>query len=385
LYEQSNKVGQTTSVYRVTSDWNENTVSWQTWSLLGGDFDISISYFTFLPDQNNCMLTLDVASLVQLWVNGIYPNYGLMLYSAGPNHTISYASKEDGTAGRQPKLDIAYIVPTQTPTQTPAETPTSTYTSTSTPTPTHTPTHTMTFTPTPTATLSLPELSISDESSFENDTGSSTYQFVVSLSTIPSTTVSFDYSTAAGSGTGGTSCSGSTDFVNESGTLSMIPPATTVNFSITVCGDALAESDETFSVVLTNPVNATMNDNVGMGIIFDNDSPGFTGGDFVKDITPQNLSIGASVNTAIVIEFNRNMCESTVLDPDNTRLYPLLPGSDVAASRVYNPVTRTLVITPLSSLSILTNYQVQVRNTQSPVDNCRLSPAPHNESFTTGA
>jgi hypothetical protein len=131
LYEKGNKTGQTTYIYRVTSNWSENTVTWLSWSLLGGDFDSSMSYFTFIPDQNNCMLTLDIKSLVQLWVSGAFPNNGLMLYSTGPNHTISYVSKESGTASERPKLDIVYSLPantpshTPTPTHTPAPTPTS--------------------------------------------------------------------------------------------------------------------------------------------------------------------------------------------------------------------------------------------------------------------
>lgn len=116
LYQKDNKTGQTTYVYRVTSNWREDTVTWLSWSLLGGDFDSSTSYFTFLPDQNNCMLTMDVTNLVQLWVNGSFPNQGLLLYATGPNHKISYVTKEDGTAGEQPKLDIVYVVPSATPT-----------------------------------------------------------------------------------------------------------------------------------------------------------------------------------------------------------------------------------------------------------------------------
>jgi hypothetical protein len=111
LYEKSNKTGQLTYIYRVTSNWSENTVTWATWLLLGGDYDNSISYYTFIPDQNNCMLTMDITSLVQLWVKGTYPNYGLMLYSTGPNHIISYVSKESGTASERPKLEIVYTVP----------------------------------------------------------------------------------------------------------------------------------------------------------------------------------------------------------------------------------------------------------------------------------
>ncbi|HZJ21908.1 MAG TPA: DNRLRE domain-containing protein, partial [Anaerolineales bacterium] len=115
LYSLDSKTGQTTSLYRVTSNWNENTATWLSWTLLGGDFDSSTAHLNFTPDQNNCMLTMDIASLVRAWVNGSYPNYGLMLYSRGPNHTIKYSSKEDGTASRQPKLDIVYSLPTATP------------------------------------------------------------------------------------------------------------------------------------------------------------------------------------------------------------------------------------------------------------------------------
>jgi len=111
LYERGNKTGQTTYIYPVTSNWSESTVTWSTWSLPGGDFDSSISFFTYLPNQSNCMLTMDITSLVQAWVSGTYNNYGLMLYSTGPNHIISYSSKENGTASQLPKLDIVYFAP----------------------------------------------------------------------------------------------------------------------------------------------------------------------------------------------------------------------------------------------------------------------------------
>jgi hypothetical protein len=139
LYEQGNKTAQTTYLYRVTSNWSESTATWLTWTLPGGDFDSGTSYFGFIPDQNNCMLTMDVTSLVQAWVNGVYNNYGLLLYSLGPNHIIPYASKEDGTASRWPKLDIVYAVPTNTPTRTPTLTSTATQTPSRTPSATATP------------------------------------------------------------------------------------------------------------------------------------------------------------------------------------------------------------------------------------------------------
>ncbi len=112
LYERDNKSGQLTHIYRVTSDWNEDSATWLTWILSGGDFDNSISHFSYIPDQRDCMLTLDITSLVQAWVDGTYANQGLMLYSTGPNHLISYSSKENSDASQQPRLDIIYSVPT---------------------------------------------------------------------------------------------------------------------------------------------------------------------------------------------------------------------------------------------------------------------------------
>jgi hypothetical protein len=119
LYERGNKTGQTTYVYRVTSNWNESSATWDAWSTPGGDFDASTSYLSYLPDQNNCMLTMDIANLVQAWVSETYSNYGLLLYSTGPNHIISYSSKENTNANEQPKLSITYTVLSLTPSPTP--------------------------------------------------------------------------------------------------------------------------------------------------------------------------------------------------------------------------------------------------------------------------
>jgi hypothetical protein len=116
LYERDNKSGQTTYLYRVTSSWNESTVTWQSWLSPGGDFDNSVAHFAYLPDQKNCMLTMDITMLVQAWVTGTYDNYGVMLYSIGPNHILSYSSKENGTLSERPKLNIIYSLPTPTPT-----------------------------------------------------------------------------------------------------------------------------------------------------------------------------------------------------------------------------------------------------------------------------
>ncbi|HEX5837578.1 MAG TPA: DNRLRE domain-containing protein [Anaerolineales bacterium] len=111
LHERGNKTGQITYIYRVTSGWSESTVTWNTWSTPGGDFDSSNAFFSYRPEQSNCMLTIDLTNLVRAWLNGTYSNHGILLYSTGPNHIVQYTSKEDGTSSEWPKLNVVYSTP----------------------------------------------------------------------------------------------------------------------------------------------------------------------------------------------------------------------------------------------------------------------------------
>jgi hypothetical protein len=111
LYEKDKKLDQVTYIFKVTSAWNENSVTWNSpWLNPGGDFDNSQAYASFLPNQSSCMLTIDLMDLVQEWVNGT-PNYGFMLYSIGPNHVLRYSSKENSAVDEHPKLHITYVEP----------------------------------------------------------------------------------------------------------------------------------------------------------------------------------------------------------------------------------------------------------------------------------
>jgi hypothetical protein len=112
IYESDSKQDQVTYIYKVTSAWDENSVTWiSPWINPGGDFDNSRAYVSFFPIQKNCTLTIDLTDLVQEWINGS-PNYGFLLYSTGPNHILRYSSKENSTVAEHPKLQVTYIEPT---------------------------------------------------------------------------------------------------------------------------------------------------------------------------------------------------------------------------------------------------------------------------------
>ncbi|MFW2403867.1 MAG: DNRLRE domain-containing protein [Gammaproteobacteria bacterium] len=109
------------TVHRVTRDWVEGTKSgtgtadgstWFThdgsnaWASPGGDFEAGAVAETTIAGTET-WVSWDIAALVQRWLDG-EPNYGLMLRPAGGLQEAEFSSKEDTTAGVQPKLTITY-------------------------------------------------------------------------------------------------------------------------------------------------------------------------------------------------------------------------------------------------------------------------------------
>jgi len=113
LYTRNLSSEQITYLYRITHEWSEDSATWNVpWANPGGDFDESIAYGFFVPYQTNCYISLDLTALVQMWVDGQSPNYGILLYSVGKYHTVEYASKEDQTRPvTSPLLDVIFVHP----------------------------------------------------------------------------------------------------------------------------------------------------------------------------------------------------------------------------------------------------------------------------------
>lgn len=113
--------------------------------------------------------------------------------------------------------------------------------------------------------LPLPSLSINDVSLEEGDSGTSIFQFTVSLSEPSSETIAVDFATVDNFALSGE------DYQPLTGTLTLEPGDTSSLISIEVIGDVEDESDENFFVDLTNPVNATLTDAQGIGTILNDD------------------------------------------------------------------------------------------------------------------
>ena len=110
-----------------------------------------------------------------------------------------------------------------------------------------------------------PSLSIHDQSGLEGDSGTTPFVFVVALSEPSSSEIQVDYETQSDSATAGA------DFVDASGTLTFAPGEQVQLIVVTVAGDTLMEPDETFTVVLANPGDATIVQSSGTGTVINDD------------------------------------------------------------------------------------------------------------------
>ncbi len=109
-------------------------------------------------------------------------------------------------------------------------------------------------------------LSISDVTHAEGNLGATAYDFTVTRTggTAPLTV---DFSTADGTAT-----AASGDYNPLSGTLSFADGEMTKTIEVNVNGDIFVESNETFTVNLTNPNGAVIDDGQGIGTIVNDDS-----------------------------------------------------------------------------------------------------------------
>lgn len=98
-----NHEGQEVRLHRITAPWVETDV---TWNNFGGSYDQSIEG-SFAADEYGWR-SVDVTELVQSWVDGIYPNFGLLLEQDLTQYSTSSRSSEDSVVELRPKLEICY-------------------------------------------------------------------------------------------------------------------------------------------------------------------------------------------------------------------------------------------------------------------------------------
>jgi Glycosyl hydrolase family 9/Calx-beta domain/Cellulose binding domain len=116
------------------------------------------------------------------------------------------------------------------------------------------------------ASVELPKLSVNDITVKEGDTGNNAATFKVELSEPSQEKVVVKYATD-----NGTAIAGS-DYKATSGTLTFAPGETSKTIDVPILGDKSVESNEKFTLNLSNPTKAAIANGKGIATIQDNDS-----------------------------------------------------------------------------------------------------------------
>ncbi|MEM8953740.1 MAG: glycosyl hydrolase family 18 protein [Verrucomicrobiota bacterium] len=112
----------------------------------------------------------------------------------------------------------------------------------------------------------LPKISIADASLGEGDSGSSSLTLTVTMDRTSSAEVTVEYDTRDETATSGS------DYKSTSGTLRFASGETSKTITLTIIGDTTFESDETFSVTLSNPNGAALEKSTATVTIVNDDA-----------------------------------------------------------------------------------------------------------------
>jgi hypothetical protein len=103
------------TAHRIYSHWDENFATWKQrddgvdWNTRGGDLDATVIAATDIGQPVVGRFEWDIAELVEGWLNGRYPNYGVALRTVEPNISGSKLDTSDhGDNRRFPILSIEY-------------------------------------------------------------------------------------------------------------------------------------------------------------------------------------------------------------------------------------------------------------------------------------
>ena len=144
-----------------------------------------------------------------------------------------------------------------------------------------------------------PALTIADANATEGD---GEIAFTVQLNVASSLEVTVDWATADGTATQGP------DYAETTGTLTFEALETEQTITVPLLDDALDETDETFTIALSNPANATLDDAEATGTIADNDAaPALTIADAEaaegdREITFA-VTLGAASSLAVTVDW----------------------------------------------------------------------------------
>ncbi len=173
------------------------------------------------------------------------------------------------------------------------------------------------------------QITIADTAVLEGDSGSVTAVFTVTLSPASVASVSVNYHTMEDSASAGS------DFTDVNDVLTFTPGQMEKTIAVSVTGDTNDEQDETFFVLLNNPVNADLIDDQATGTIIDDDGlPALSIGD-------ESILEGNSGTKSLEFEVTLSPASASVVSVD----YDTVDGT-ASASSDYGTAGDTLTFQP---------------------------------------
>jgi hypothetical protein len=187
--------------------------------------------------------------------------------------------------------------------------------------------------------VDAPSLSINSVSVTEGNSGTTNAVFTVTLSAKSTQTITVHYSTADGTAT-----VADNDYLATSGTLTFMPGQTTATIPVPVVGDRIAESNETFTLTLSEPTNAflSLGSSTGTGTIID-DEPRIS----ISNVTKNEGNKGT---TAFVF----TVTLSAPYDAPVTVHYATSNGTATVANGDYIATSGTLTFAPGQTTATIT-------------------------------
>jgi hypothetical protein len=209
---------------------------------------------------------------------------------------------------------------------------------------------------------SQPGFSLDDVSHNEGNSGTTSYTLTVTKTGTTSLTTKVDYATVDGSATAPSDYTAITTT-----TLTFAPGDATKTVTVLVNGDTTFESDETFTVHLSNPVNATISDADGTGTITNDDAqPSFA----INDVTANEGNSGTT-NFVFTVTMTGTTALSATVDfaTANGTTNPATGDGACGAGSDYMSQNGTLTFAPTDTMMTVT------------VTVCGETPDEANETF----
>ncbi len=201
---------------------------------------------------------------------------------------------------------------------------------------------------TPTPTLSIDSIHFSEASAEATEAS-----FAVTLAPVSDRPVTVGFRTADATANDGS------DYLGRSGTLTFAAGESQKTIPIPVIAETAPESDESFSVLLGNPVNAVIGDGWGVGTIENDDGPVVLVGTRSKSLLGSSLAAGSPLVYTITVS---NSSNSTLGDNPGHELLDELPSDLTSISAT---ATSGAVVTMANTVSwdgtILSGRSVTIR------------------------